>query len=458
LQHIILSHLIENEKYGRKVFPFLKEDYFTDFTDREIFKLIKKYADKYGHFPSKEVLYIDLQNLDTLNESQFKEIRDEISALEVDPATKMKWLIDKTEEFCQDKAIYNAIHESIHIIQGETKKSKNAIPDVLKEALKVSFNTDIGHDYLEDSADRYKMYHEDIYRIPFNLEYMNKITRGGLPGGTLTVFMGGTGTGKSLVMGHMAAYNLMCSHNVLYITMELGSEEIGERVDANLLDIKMDELRDLSKKEYTNKIKKLKDTTKGKFILQRYPQGTVTTNNFRVLIDELRIKKNFIPNIIYIDYLNLVNSYRFAGTVGMYSFIKAVAEELRGLAQELNVPLITATQTNRSGYKASDVDIDNISDSMGTAFTADLMVGLIVTDEIEEMGKILFKQLKSRLGDPAKYRSFFIGLDKEKMRLYDVDNTDDIEDTPIMDNTDFGIQDDERGKKKFDFRKFDGFK
>jgi len=461
MEQTILSHLIENEQYGRKVIAFLREEYFHDQADKQLFALIDSHVKKYNSFPTKEILYIDLQNMHSINEQQYNDIKNKIGSLSIDQTTDINWLIDKTEQFCQDKAVYNAIRQSIKIIDDNSQLTKAAIPKILQDALQVSFDANIGHSFLDDADNRYDTYHTKEKRIDFNLEYLNKITQGGLPPKTLNCWIGSTGTGKSLVMCHMAAYNLMCNRNVLYITLEMAEERIAQRIDANLLDTSISDLLSLSKNDYLKKMNKLKETTKGKLIIKEYPTASAGSSHFRHLLNELRIKKNFAPDIIYIDYLNLCTSARIkAGSqANTYSYVKSIAEELRGLAVEFNLPIVTATQSNRSAMNASDMGLENTSDSIGLPMTVDFMMAIISTEEFEELGQLMFKQLKNRYGDPSLYKRFVVGVDKSKMRLYDVDSSqqEDIMDGPVMDNGHFMEEETERGKKVFDKSKFRGF-
>lgn len=461
MEQTILSHLIENEQYGRKVIAFLREEYFHDQADKQLFALIDSHVKKYNSFPTKEILYIDLQNANSINEQQYNDIKNKIGSLSIDQTTDINWLIDKTEQFCQDKAVYNAIRQSIKIIDDNSQLTKAAIPKILQDALQVSFDTNIGHSFLDDADNRYDTYHTKEKRIDFNLEYLNKITQGGLPPKTLNCWIGSTGTGKSLVMCHMAAHNLMCNRNVLYITLEMAEERIAQRIDANLLDVTVSDLMSLSKNDYLKKMSKLKETTKGKLIIKEYPTASAGSSHFRHLLNELRIKKNFVPDIIYIDYLNLCTSARIkAGSqANTYTYVKSIAEELRGLAVEFNLPIVTATQSNRSAMNASDMGLENTSDSIGLPMTVDFMMAIISTEELEELGQLMFKQLKNRYGDPSLYKRFVVGVDKSKMRLYDVDSSqqEDIMDGPVMDNGQFMEEDTERKKKVFDRSKFRGF-
>ena len=443
IENTILSHLIFNEEYNRKVIPFLKEDYFHDSTDKIVYNLIDNYVKKYNSPPSRETLLIELNNLDKINEVTYKKCKDIISNLSSEN-TDTSWLLDTTEKFCQDKAIHNAILKSIQILDEKTGEiSRGSIPKILSDALGVSFETSIGHDYLQDTDSRYEFYHRKEDRIPFDLEYFNRITKGGLPRKTLNIILAGTGVGKTLFMAHNAAANLINGKNVLYITMEMAEERIAERIDANLLNVTVDELSILPKDVYDKKVDRVKEKTVGKLIIKEYPTASAGSANFRHLINELRIKRNFIPDIIYIDYLNICCSSRIrAGSnVNSYTYIKAIAEELRGLAVEFNLPIVSATQTTRSGYSSSDVELTDTSESFGLPATADLMFALISSEELEDLNQIMVKQLKNRYNDPTVNKKFVIGVDRSKMRLYTVENTaqDNIlNDAPVFDNTKFG--------------------
>jgi hypothetical protein len=466
IETTILNHLVFNEEYGRKVIPFLKDDYFKDQQDRIIFKLITEYVNKYNAFPSKEALAIDLSNKDGIGEDTFKQSKELIGAFKEDKETQVDWLLDQTEKFCQDKAIYNAIMASIGILDDSSgKTSKGAIPQILSDALAVSFDTHIGHDFLEDADSRFDFYHTKEVRIPFDLDYFNKITQGGLPKKTLNIALAGTGVGKSLFMCHCAAANLTEGKNVLYITLEMAEERIAERIDANLLDVTIDDLKLLPKDVYDKKIERVKKKTDGKLVIKEYPTACAGSANFRHLLNELKLKKKFAPDIIYIDYLNICMSSRIkhAANVNSYTLIKAIAEELRGLAVEFNVPIVSATQTTRSGYSNSDVGLEDTSESFGLPATADFMFALIKqSEEMADLNQIVVKQLKNRYGDPNFNAKFVIGVDRGKMRLYDVEQSaqKDLLDGPVMDNTKFGSEDYERNKpkNKFDKSMFAGFK
>lgn len=441
----ILSQLIHSEQYARKVLPFLKEEYFQTITDRLLVTKIKEYMEKYNVPPSKDALYIELENIESLSEVDYSNTVSQVEQLKQDDDVNEQWLIDKTEEFCQEKAVYNAIMESIHIIDGKNKnKTKQAIPQVLSEALAVSFDNHIGHDFIEDYQERFDFYHHKEERVPFDLDYMNRITKGGLPRKSLNIILAGTGVGKSLAMCHFAASNMMEGKNVLYITMEMAEEKIAERIDANLLNVKVDELVNLPKDMYDKKINDLRQRTPGRLIIKEYPTASAHSGHFRHLINELKIKRNFVPDIIYIDYLNICSSSRtkaIGGTINSYTFIKAIAEELRGLAVEKNVPIVSATQTTRSGFSNSDLGLEDTSESFGLPATADFMFAIINSDEMEQLGQLMVKQLKNRYNDPTLLKRFVIGVDRAKMRLYDVEQNaqqDIVDDGPVMDNTAVG--------------------
>lgn len=461
MEEIILAQLLENDKFARKVIPYLTPDLFYGETEQTLFKLIEKYLIKYNDLPTKEVLYTEASELGTLNEHTFKEIMSLIQGLETNPATKIDWLLDQTETFIQDRNVHNAIRKSIQILDSPGDLTKDAIPKLLTDALAISFDTNIGHDFIASADERFEMYHSTQTRIPFDLFYLNRITGGGTPRKTLNLIIAPTGVGKSMAMCSMASANLLDNRNVLYITLEMAEERIAERVDANLLDVTLDDLMELSKDDYIRRIQRLKDTTTGRLIIKEYPTASAGAGHFRHLLNELKIKKNFVPEIIYIDYINLCTSTRIRGNmaVNSYTYIKAIAEELRGLAVEFNLPIWTATQTNRDGINSSDIDLNDTSDSIGLPMTVDFMIALIATPELDDMGQMMMKQLKNRYGDIAQNRCFVINVNKSKMRLSDAPIVDQINimDGPIMDSTDFGQQDSSRGKK-FDKEKFGGFK
>ena len=429
LESTILRNLLYNEKYARKTLPFLKDEYFIQITDRAVFQEIQKYFEKYSNFPSKEALIIELKDRNDLTEEHFFSTTEVLNDAEKNHSDKDKeslaWLLERSEKFCQDKALYNAITDSIGIFD-ETKKSdhtKDAIPTILSDALSVSFDTHIGHDYLDNSDERFDFYRKKEEKIPFDLEYFNKITAGGLPRKTLNIALAGTGIGKSLFMCHMAANCLSDNLNVLYITLEMAEERIAERIDANLMNVSLDTLKDISKDMYNKKIDKLRGKIKGKLIIKEYPTATASVNNFRALMNELKIKRGFIPDILFMDYLNLCVSTRYRNNIsaGSYFVVKAIAEELRGLAVEWSIPIMSATQLNRTGFMSTDVGLEDTSESFGLPATADFMFALITTEELEEHNQIKVKQLKNRYNDPVKNRNFVIGIDRAKMKLYDVE-------------------------------------
>lgn len=433
----LLSGLMHSEDFARKVVPFLNQEYFQDASQRIVFNKVKDFIEKYNTPPSKDALTIELEGDDRIGENEYVSCISIVNELSYDSNTDLQWLIDKTEEFCQERAVYNAIMESINIIDGGSKDAtKQSIPEILSKALSVSFDDHVGHDFLDDSDSRYEFYHHKEERIPFDLEYFNKITKGGLPRKSLNIILAGTGVGKSLAMCHMAAANLMLGKNVLYITMEMAEEKIAERIDANLLNVSLDELMNLPKGMYDKKMTELRKKTPGKLIIKEYPTASAHTGHFRHLVNELAMKRNFVPDIIYIDYLNICSSSRMksmGGSINSYTYVKAIAEELRGLAVERNVPIISATQTTRSGYTSSDVGLEDTSESFGLPATADMMFALISTEELQELNQLMVKQLKNRYSDPTSHKRFVIGVDRAKMRLYDVEESahdDIVKDTP----------------------------
>ena len=447
IERTTLTNLICNEDYARKVLPFIKSNYFDEREEQIIFEEISNFVDKYQKIPTQTSLEIEVGERKDLNETEHKKIVDIIKTLnpmEVD----FDWLVDHTEKFCKDKAIYNAIVDGIKIIDGKDKKrTPDAIPEILTDALSVSFDNSVGHDYIEDAESRYEFYHRVEERIPFDLDFFNRITKGGLPPKTLNIALAGTGVGKSLFMCHMAANCLSQGKNVLYVTLEMAEERIAERIDANLMNVSMEDLQDLPKKMFTDKMSKITKKTTGKLIVKEYPTATAHSAHFRGLIKELAIKKSFRPDIMFIDYLNICASSRFKGAqnVNSYMYVKAIAEELRGLAVETNVPIMSATQTTRSGFVSTDVGLEDTSESFGLPATADLMFALISTEELEELNQICVKQLKNRYNDPTMNKRFVIGIDRAKMRLYDVevDAQQDLvnsgqDNGPVFDNTSFG--------------------
>jgi len=423
IEKTILINLVKNEEYSRKVIPFIKEEYFSDRVERKAFETIRDFMQKYHKSPTKDAVIISLGEDPSLSESEYKESKTLISECFgdfTDPDTT--WLTDTTEKFCKDKAIYNAILESIQIIDGKTRESKNHLPKLLQDALSVSFDSHVGHDYIEDGDSRYDFYHKKEDKIPFDLEFFNKITSGGVPPKTLNVIMAGTGVGKSLFMCHHAASCLSQSRNVLYITCEMAEERIAERIDANLMDLSMSDLHDLPKTYYKKKLENATSGITGKLIIKEYPTATANVNHFRSLLEELSLKKNFKPDIVFVDYLNICAAARYknGANVNSYMYVKAIAEELRGLAVEFSVPIFTATQTNRTGFVSTDVGLEDTSESFGLPATADLMIALISTDELDSMNQILVKQLKNRYNDLASNKKFVVGINRGKMKLYDV--------------------------------------
>ena len=421
IETTILRNLIYDEEFSRKVIPFIQLDYFEQRIERVIFEEISKFIVKYGSSITTEALTIQLEDRDDLNETEIKESRDAVS-LFTDDKVDNQWLVDTTEKWCRDRAIYLALMESISLADGkDDKKGRDAIPSILSDALAVSFDNHIGHDYLEDYEDRYESYHRKEERIEFDLDLFNKITKGGIPNKTLNIALAGTGVGKSLFMCHVASSVLLQNKNVLYITLEMAEEKIAERIDANLLNVNIQNITDLPKAMFEKKVHKLKKKTEGELIIKEYPTASAHAGHFKALLNELSLKKSFKPDIIFIDYLNICASsrYRAGSNVNSYSYIKAIAEELRGLAVEANLPIVSATQTTRSGYASSDVDLTDTSESFGLPATADLMFALISTEELEGLNQIMVKQLKNRYNDPTIYKRFVIGIDRAKMRLYD---------------------------------------
>lgn len=462
LETTILKNLIYNEEYARKVVPFIRQDYFSDLTERNVFKEISDFTNKYKALPTHEALVINFTESKLLTEP---EVRNAVNLLnqihdDKDPS-EQQWLTEQTEKFCQDKAIYNAIMESVSILDDKThKKSKGEIPKLLSDALGVSFDSSVGHDYMNDSDSRYDFYHRVESRIRFDLDLFNKITKGGFPIKTLNIALAGTGVGKSLFMCHCAAASISQGHNVLYITMEMAEEKIAERIDANLLNVDLNELQTLTREDYLRKFDVLRDKTQGKLIIKEYPTASAHAGHFRSLLNELKLKKNFVPDIIFIDYLNICCSSRIkmGATVNSYSYIKSIAEELRGLAVEFGVPVVSATQTTRSGFSNTDVGLEDTSESFGLPATADFMFALITTEELEQLNQIMVKQLKNRYGDPNLFKRFVIGVDRSKMRLYDAEASAQI------DIVDSGSQQDDKPLNTFGNRerrfnsKFEGVK
>ena len=426
LEQTILSGLLHNEDYMRRVVPFLSDDYFDDFSEKSVYKSIIGYISDYNGVPTKEALRISIEEKSNISDDQYQSISQIITALEYDEKTDIEWLVDKTEKFCQDKAIYNAVRESILVLDGQHKDlDKGSIPELLSNALGVSFDQAIGHDFLEQPEERFEFYHTKEDKIAFDLDLFNKITKGGLSRKSLSIALAGTGVGKTLFMTHCASANLMAGKNVLYITMEMAEEKISERIDANLMNTTMDSLQDMPKDVFMKRVKKVKDKTTGKLIVKEFPTASAGSAHFRHLLNELKLKKNFTPDMVYIDYLNICTSSRMkaGANVNSYTMIKAIAEELRGLAVEFNVPILSATQTTRTGYSSSDLNLEDTSESFGLPATADFMFGLISTEELEGLGQLMVKQLKNRWGDTNYLKRFIIGLDRSKMKLFDAEDS-----------------------------------
>ena len=440
VEDLILSNLVFNEGYGRKVIPFLHERYFNTKYDRVLFNSIVQHVEQYNRFPDKIVLNVAVDSLTNLNQDEIENVKQRLDGLQAENADE-EWLIDQTEKFCKDRAIYNAISDSILILDDKTgKQSVGGIPALLEEALSVSFDSNIGHDFFEDVNTRYDFYHKQEARVPFDLDYLNKITKGGLPRKTLNVILAGTGVGKSLFMCHCSAANLVAGRNVLYITMEMAEERIAERIDANLTSTTVDELALLPRDAYVKKIERVKEKTVGKLIIKEYPTASAGSANFRHLLNELRLKKKFKPDIIYIDYLNICTSSRIrqGANVNSYTYVKSIAEELRGLAVEFDVPIVSATQTTRSGYTSSDLGLEDTSESFGLPATVDLMLGMTSSEELDALNQVMFKQLKNRYADPTFNKRFVIGIDRAKMKLYNVEQSaqqDIVDDTPLYDKS-----------------------
>jgi len=449
----ILRNLLFNNDYCRKVLPFIKNEYFENLHEKVVFEEICKFIVAYEKLATKEVLLIETEKRTDITEDTYKTICEYVSRLDNNDVD-YKWLVDTTEKWCRDRAIYLALMESIKIADGQDdKKNRDAIPSILSDALAVSFDNNIGHDYFKDSEKRYDFYHQREDKIPFDLEFFNKITKGGLPNKTLNIALAGTGVGKSLFMCHVAASVLLQGKNVLYITLEMAEERIAERIDSNLLNVNIQDIESLPKMMFESKVNSINKKTQGQLIIKEYPTASAHAGHFRALLNELSLKKSFKPDIIFIDYLNICASSRYKGNsnINSYTFVKAIAEELRGLAVETNVPIVSATQTTRSGYGNSDVELTDTSESFGLPATADLMFALISTEELEQLGQIMVKQLKNRYNDPTMNKRFVVGIDRAKMRLYDV------EQSAQKDILDSG-QDDEYSSNDEKTNKFSGFK
>lgn len=458
LQQTILRNLLTNDEYTRKVAAFLQPDYFEG-VYRSLFVEFTKYIAKYNNLPTKEAFKIEVDSADRMTDEHYRHAMDILPNIFEYQKEDLKWLLDSTEKWCQDRAVFNAVMESITVIDGKHQSlSKNAIPDILSKALSVSFDTNIGHDYLENVDERFDFYHLDEEKLEFDLDYFNKVTKGGLPNKTLNIALAGTGVGKSLFMCHCAAASLTQGKNVLYITMEMSEERIAERIDANLLNIPIDQLEHMSKDMFTDRVSQISQKTTGKLIIKEYPTGAAHANHFRALLNELKLKKNFMPDIIFVDYLNICSSSRMkgmGGAINSYTYVKSIAEELRGLAVEFDVPLVSATQTTRGGYNNDDVGLEDTSESFGLPATADFMFALISNDELKGQNQILVKQLKNRYNDPGMHQRFVVGVDRSKMRLFDVDQSQ----SPLNKDEDHGPAfDNSKSGSRVSAEKFEGFK
>lgn len=459
IEKTVLANLIFNEDYFRKVYPYIKPEYFDDNSLKKIFDTYSGYVDEYKSPPSIEALKISLDKRKDLNEDSYKGIMSEVDNMAIDQGTDFDWLVKETEKFCQDKDLFNSIRKAILVIDGEDKEmDKGSLPELLSNSLSISFDTSIGHDYLEDYESRYDFYHKKEERIPFDIELLNKITKGGLPRKSMTVLLATTGGGKSLVKCHHAAAALMMGKNVLYITMEMAEERISERIDANMMDVTIDEVAETPRDVFAKRIGRFTSKTTGKLVVKEYPTGSAHVGHFRHLLNELKMKRNFAPDIIFIDYLNICASARVKGAAAAnsYTLVKSIAEEVRGLAMEYNCAVVTSSQFNRDGYGNSDVDLTNTSESMGITHTADCILGLITSEDLDNLGQLMIKQLKNRWNDLSYYRRFVVGVDRSKMKLYDLEDSaqngisndqsaantsfqkPSLTDTPIFDNTQFG--------------------
>ena len=453
VEFLILRNLLYNEEYLRKVVPFLKSEYFEDEKQKIVYQEISSFVEQYNELTTKEVLCIEIEKRKDITDSMFKDITDFVGELHDSP-TDLQWLLDTTEKWCRDRAIYLALIESISLADGkDDAKGRDAIPSILSDALAVSFDNHVGHDYLIDYEERYESYHRKEDKIPFDLEFFDKVTKGGLPNKTLNIALAGTGVGKSLFMCHFASSVLLQGKNVLYITMEMAEEKIAERIDANLLNINIQDITDLPMSMFESKVTDISKKTQGSLIIKEYPTAAAHSGHFKGLLNELALKKSFRPDIIFIDYLNICASsrYRAGSNVNSYSYIKAIAEELRGLAVEANLPIVSATQTTRSGFASSDVDLTDTSESFGLPATADLMFALISTEELETLNQILVKQLKNRYNDPTIHKRFVVGIDRAKMRLYDCEQKAQED---IIDNTEQTEYDEDKSKFKKSFGDF----
>ena len=453
IEHSILGNLIEDEEYSRAIIPFLKPSYFSG-TELKIYELIDSFITKYNARPTKEALKISIDSLEDLDEKEFVSLNRLIDDLEIDPNTNRQFLIEETEKFAKEKSLLNALREAISIFDNKEKKNVNQIPQLLQDALSVSFDPSVGTEYFENVEQRYEEYHKPKNKLPIGLEYFDKIWDGGLVPKSMAIIIAPTGIGKSLFMCDFAAKHLMMGKNVMYFSMEMSEHQLEQRIEHNLLNVTKNELMDMSKETLIRRVARVKEKTLGRLIIKEFPSGGASVAHFKHCIQEARIKKNFVPDVIYVDYLNICASVRMkmGGSVNSYILIKAVAEELRGIAQEYGIPLITATQTNRDGMNSSDIDMTNTSESIGITHTCDYMVALISSEEMEQLGQIMVKQLKNRYGDKNYYNKFVVGIDRPRMKLYDVELSAQEElitdDRPVMEQTDFGTEDRERKRSK----------
>lgn len=426
IETTVLSNLVFNDEYYRRVYPYIKSEYFDDNNLKKVFETYSEYVDEYKEPPSVEALKISLDKRKDMNEDSYQNVMSTVSDLRQDPDTNLDWLVNETEKFCQDKDLFNSIRKAILIMDGEDKQNdKGSIPELLSQSLSISFDTSIGHDFIEDAEGRYDFYHRKEERLPFDIELLNKVTKGGLPRKSMSVLLATTGGGKSLVKCHMAANYLMQGKNVVYITMEMAEERISERIDANLMDVTLDELKLLPRDVYEKRINRIKSKATGKLIVKEYPTGSAHAGHFRHLLNELKMKRGFQPDVIFIDYLNICASSRVKGAAAAnsYTLVKSIAEEIRGLAMEFNCAAVTSSQFNRDGYGNSDVDLTNTSESMGITHTADCILGLVTTEELDNLGQLMIKQLKNRWGDLGYYRRFVVGIDRSKMQIYDLEDS-----------------------------------
>ena len=448
IEQAILTNLIHNEEFTRKVAPFISPAYFQDKVEKVVIQEALSFFDKYNKLPTQEIVKIELGNRKDLTDKELQEAQRVVDTLHADKKTSLDWLMQKTEQFCKDRAVYNAILESIGIIEGKSDKlTQEAIPKILSDALAISFDQHVGHDYLNDAAARYDFYHRREDKIAFDIELLNLITAGGLSKKSLNIVLAGTGAGKSLFMCHFAASTLLQGKNVLYITLEMAEERIAERIDANLMNLSMSELKVVDQEVFSSRVRKIANKTQGKLIIKEYPTASAHSGHFRALIEELKAKREFVPDVVVIDYLNICSSARLkmGASVNSYLYIKSIAEELRGLAVEYNVPILSATQTTRTGYNNSDVELTDTSESFGLPATADLMLALIRSEELDELNQLMIKQLKNRYADPSNHKRFVVGVDRDKMKLYDVEDSaqHDIvdsgqDDGPLFDKSTFG--------------------